>query len=50
MSDGFFDHRPSFMCACGHLRRRHWNSAAKPMPARWDRVAALRIQSPYCMS
>lgn len=30
MTDGFFDNRPSFLCACGHLRRRHWNTAAKP--------------------
>lgn len=30
MTDGFFDNCPKFLCACGHLRRRHWNTAAEP--------------------
>lgn len=30
MTDAFFDNRPSFVCACGHKKSRHWNTATQP--------------------
>jgi len=30
MTERFFDNRPSFMCACGHKKGRHWITAAQP--------------------
>ena len=48
MTDAFFANRPSFMCSCGHLRRRHWNTAAKPNGSCMDCACTAFTPEPMC--
>lgn len=49
MTDAFFDNRPSFMCACGHKKSRHWNTATQPRGPCRDCGCRAFTPEPMCL-